>query len=230
MKKLNHVTLNFTGKAIIKTFLCLVILLPATVLKSQESTEKPVTVYPSFGISFGFFNPEDANSYIQDNLGSYMTEYGTTDMFMYFELHGSVTIRMKNVDINPFVEFATAPKIIVVSGSDDDYSYYYNRISLGVSANYYIPAGSGKNAPFIGAGVHYNFMSFENFTANSPGFRIQAGYSLQFGKFNMQPYMAFNLTGTAEADDKYNGEPFDFNYTGFQIGIIMSAHKRINYK
>ena len=62
------------------------------------------------------------------------------------------------------------------------------------------------------------------------GYRLQLGFDLQFGSFNMQPVLAYNI---ANAPAEYEGTPvsnFDLNYTGGQIGINMSFHKPVSHR
>ena len=200
------------------------------VLMAQESNSGSMKIYPSFGIAAGFFYPGDVNDYIAASLAvaGVTKQYGTTDMFMNYEIHGGVTFRLKKVDFSGEFAFAFAPKWILVENGDN-MNFYFNRISPGISANYYIPMKSEKMDFFVGAGVQYHFMSFEDFSGSNPGFSLRMGVSMQFGKFNMQPYASFLY---AKSEDDYAGElmpgSFVMNYTSGQIGIIMSFHPPID--
>lgn len=208
--------------------LCLLLVLFSVFATSQPafSQDSKMKVYPTFGLGIGFFNPSDVNDYVEISLPSnYELEFGTTDMFMYFEFMAGVTFRTKRFDVTPYADFALAPKWVTVIGGDDDYFYNFTRLSPGVMANYYFPSKSEKHAFFIGGGVQYQFMSFEDFQASAPGFRAQAGYSMQFGKFNLQPYAAFRYS---KAKDSVGMSDFELNYTGFQIGVILSFHPPVN--
>jgi hypothetical protein len=214
--------------------LLLLVFQSSSVFSQQESPVSPapspgksVLVYPSFGVGFGFFNPSDVNEYIQDELGSYELEYGTTDIFLYFKLHAGVTIRMKQFDVSALLEYDLAPKFIS-NMSGGDYTYMYQRIAPGVDANYYVPVGTGRHAVFFGGGFNVSLLSFENFKAVSPGFDVHVGYSLQFGKFNLQPYLGFAYASGNDKDDFI--QKFALNYTSAQIGVKMSFHPRMNYK
>jgi hypothetical protein len=206
------------------TFLISAMILNVSSLKSQESAVK---LYPSLGISFGFFNPKDVNSFIKHDLSSNsIIATGTSDIFMYYDLHGGLTLRIKWLDINGFLEYALAPKwIIVTNGSSR--TYFFNRTTFGATSNFYIPLGEGRHAIFFGGGVHYNILTFKNYSASKPGFRIQAGASFQFGKLNIQPYTAFNYV---KAIDISNTGDFVMNYTGGQIGVMLSFHSGMKYK
>jgi hypothetical protein len=212
---------NFVFKPLFIAF----ILLSCQVMKSQESSLK---VYPHFGLAFGFFNPSDVNDYIEGSLGEYLTEYGTENIFMYYEVQGGITFRLKKIDFSGFLEYAFAPKWIVVTNGENT-TFNFSRVSPGINANVYLPMGSGKHAFLIGAGVQYHIMQFEEFSASDPGFRMQAGVSLQFGKFNLQPYLGFKYANATD-DTEEMWEDFNMNYTGGQIGIIMSFHPPVNYK
>jgi len=214
----------------LRPFLIILLILPSIVLHSQESSTGSGAFYPSFGVGFGFFYPGDVNDYIQnemDELG-YIEEYNT-DMYLYLEIRGGLTYRIKNFDFNGFLEYDIAPKWIMVEGGGDDLSYSYSRISPLISVNYFIPVGSGKHAFFLGGGVNYSFMKFKEYSASNPGFKLQAGFSLQFGKFNMQPFGAFNYAKATDTSDPDQGD-FELNYTSGQIGVNFSFHPTINYK
>ncbi len=216
---------------------CLVVMLLCIALspvKSQEASSKSVAVYPTIGFGIGFFYPQDVNQFIKDEIISGYGASYNTDLYMYLELKGGVTVRLKKVDFSALLEYDIAPKIVMVTNGES-FSFGYSRVSPEISANYYIPNQSGKNAFFIGGGVNYSFMSFKGFNASSPGFKLQAGYSMQFGKFNMQPYVAFRYSRATDTSDAVWGDAdqnteFTLDYIGGQIGIILSFHPRMLYK
>jgi hypothetical protein len=230
MKTNEHINAASFLKKISKLTLIAVILLQGLTLKSQESPSKSLLVYPSFGFGIGFFYPKDVNDYIKEEIISGYGSTVNTDLYMYLEIKGGITFRLKNVDFNAMLEYDIAPKYVVVSGGGDNFSFAFTRIAPEISANYYIPGESGKNAFFIGGGVNYSFMSFKEFKASNPGFKLQAGYSMQFGKFNMQPYLAFRYVKATDTSSDVNWPKFNLDYTGGQIGIILSFHQRMNYK
>jgi hypothetical protein len=201
---------------VLKLLLTIIFIFNVSALKSQESLLK---FYPSFGISVGFFNPKDVNNFIKNDLSNNnIITTTSSDMFAYYEAHGGLTLKIKFVDISGFAEYATSPKwIIVTNGSSR--SYYFNRATLGASTDFFIPIGTSKHSIFMGGAITYNFLKFKGFKASAPGFRIRAGASLYFGKFNLQPYAAFNY---AKANNLVG---LDLNYTGGQIGFIFSFHR-----
>jgi hypothetical protein len=200
-------------------------------LRAQDS-EKSFMVYPTFGVGIGFFYPKDVNTYIEDYMFPEALESYNTEIYMYLEVKGGVTFRLKNVDFGVIMEYDIAPKFVVVTGGGEDDTYAFSRYSPELSANYYIPGKSGKNAFFIGAGINYSFMEFEGIKASAPGVKLQLGYSMQFGKFNMQPYGAFRYVKGTDDDVIWGmgNDKFELNYTGGQIGIILSFHQRMLYR
>ncbi len=209
----------------------IIILFPVgNMLLAQETSEGNMKIYPSFGVAAGFFYPGDVNDYIAASMAIAGVEkqYGTTDMFMNYEIHGGVTFRLKRMDFSGELAFAFAPKWILVENGEN-MNFYFNRVSPGISANYYIPMKSEKMDFFLGGGVQYHFMKFEDFNASNPGFCLRAGVSMQFGRFNMQPNVSFLY---AKSKDNFMGDftenTFEMNYTTGLIGIIMSFHPPID--
>jgi hypothetical protein len=192
-------------------------------LKAQHDY-KSFAVSPSFGFGIGGFNPAGVNEYINNDLSGFITT--NAELYLYEEIHFSLNFKFKWFDISPIAEYAIGPKVVVGA----DRSYFFNRLSPGVLANFFIPMGSsGKNALFIGGGAQYHMMSFEDFKGNTPGYRIQLGFDLQFGRVNMQPILAFNLANAKNIlPSDFNNR--DLNYTGGQIGINISFHKPVGHR
>jgi hypothetical protein len=221
----------FCGDKKLTLILSFVLLLPVcNLLFAQEAGSGNLKIYPSFGFAAGFFHPGDVNDYIAASmaLAGVTKQYGTTDFFINYEIHGGVTFRLKKVDFSGELAFAFAPKWIIVENGNN-MNFYFNRVSPGISANYYIPMKSDKMEFLVGGGVQYHFMKFEDMKASNPGFCLRAGVSMQFGRFNMQPNVSF-LYAKAEKNyvGDYTQQTFEMNYTSGMIGIIMSFHPPID--
>jgi hypothetical protein len=225
MKSYTHFNESFFKGMLFSVIMVIVTMLTTDITHAQEASSKKLAVYPSLGLALGVFYPQDVNNYIKNDISGYSDTYNT-DLYAYFEFKAGLTFRLKRVDFNVSLEEDIAPKIGIVIGGED-FSYYYNKLSPEISANFYFPTGSGKNAFFIGAGVSYNFLSFEEYRASCPGVKAQLGYSLQFGKMNLQPYLAFKYIKATDSSTRY--EDFVLDYTGGQIGFILSLHKRMYY-
>jgi hypothetical protein len=216
-------------RKLLKAFLMILLMLSAIGVWSQDSNSMSRALYPSFGVGFGFFYPSDVNAYIQDEMNSlgYIEEYNT-DLYMYFEIRGGLTYRIKSIDFSGIIEYDIAPKWIMVSGGDD-LTYYYSKIAPAIMVNYYMPVGTGRHAFFLGGGVNYSFMKFQDFKASNPGFKLQAGFNLQFGGFNLQPFGAFNYAKATDSSNPVWGN-FVLSYVSGQIGVNFSFHPAVNYK
>jgi hypothetical protein len=217
------------SRIILASFVILSFQISSRLLAQGTGSEK-MQIYPSFGVAAGFFNPGDVNDYIAASMAiaGVTKQYGTSDIFANYEIHGGVTFRLKRMDFSGELAFAFAPKWILVENGNN-MNFYFNRISPGISANYYIPMKSEKMDFFLGGGVQYHFMKFEDFEGNNPGFCLRAGVSMQFGRFNLQPNVSFLY---AKSEDTYMGDytenTFVMNYTSGLIGIIMSFHPPID--
>jgi hypothetical protein len=194
----------------------------SSIVKSQDPF---LRVYPSFSISAGYVNPESVNNYIDNNINSLkITDViGSRKIILYYEVNGGLTFRMRFFDITGFAEYATAPKWFIITNGDN-LTYFLNRSTFGATGKLYLRLGMGKSALFLGGGLNYNIMTFENYRATTPGYRILAGASMQFGRFNLQPFLAYNHPKVAKV-----GPNLELDYTGYQIGINLSFHKRMLY-
>ena len=199
------------------------LLLSGAVLKAQD--DRKFAFGPGFSINAGYFNPEGPNAYITEALSNYMILFGVTDMFLYYEVSGFLNFKSKWVEVTPTFAYAISPKI--VSGAED---FYFTRKSPGCFANFFIPVGfKGRNAIFIGGGVQYHMIQFEEFEGNHIGYRAQIGFDFQFGNFNLQPVIAFNIANVPDGM-RVNETIYDMNYTGGQIGVNMSFHKPVSHR
>lgn len=204
---------------LIITILCL----SGTSLKAQDDAK--FAVGPGLSINVGYFNPEGPNAYITEALSNYTILFGVTDLLLYYEVSGFLNFKSKWFDVSPTFVYAISPKII--AGAED---FYFTRMSPGCLANFFIPVGfKGKNAVFIGGGVQYHMMKFEGFEGNHLGYRAQVGFDLQFGNFNLQPVIAFNIANVPNGI-MVNETMYDLNYTGGQIGVNMSFHKPVMHR
>jgi hypothetical protein len=191
-------------------------------LQAQDDT-KSFAFSPGFGIGIGIFNPKGVNEYIKDDLTDFITI--NAQIYMYEEVHFFLNFKFKWFDVTGLAEYALGPKIVIGGNGN----YFFNRLSPGALANLFIPIGlSGKNALFIGGGAQYHIMSFEDYKANTIGYRVQLGFDLQFGHANIQPTLAFNIANAKNVLSS-SQENRDLNYTGGQIGVNISFHKPVTH-
>jgi len=190
---------------------------------------KKFAVGPGIRINIGAFNPEAVNHFIANELSSYSIVFGSTDLVIYEEVGLFLNFKTRWVDITPVLDYGISPKIVI--GAED---FYFTRVSPGVLANFFIPTGmSGKTAFFIGGGFQYHALKLSGsdmnpYTGNDLGLRFQLGYDLQFGNFNLQPVLAFNVI--KDLGTTASGSFLEMDYTGGQIGVNMSFHKPVSHR
>ncbi|UCG28239.1 MAG: outer membrane beta-barrel protein [Bacteroidales bacterium] len=173
------------------------------------------------GINIGFFNPEDVNQYIEDWMSSkgFLELLGTSDMIMNLGAHFDMGYRINdNIELYGTLEYCAGMKYISVSGGSN-YFFHLSRFSPGFIANILIPlSSSARNSFFIGGGVLYHIMKFEEYSGNTAGYRIQAGFSLNNFNFNPQIFLAYD--GAKTSDQDY--ENFELKFSGIQIGVNLN--------
>jgi hypothetical protein len=186
-------------------------------------TENRINKHLYFGVgySFGFFFPVDVNDYIFEKTDYfYMTE-GTADLFSNYAGRILLTYRInRTFDLSAIAEYAFAPKYIIMIGEEDIY-FHFDRFSPGIVAKLHIPIGSGKHSLFVAPGVHYSFLKFEEFEANTLGGKFQTGVNLNFRKNILQPFVSFDYIKARDKSNFYYQE-FELSYTGIQIGVDFS--------
>ncbi len=195
-------------------FLFLSVIVCTKLIAQDESFQ--FKFYPS--VHFGFFlNPEDVNAYIENDLSSYSTSFGTTDIILNITVGAGIGFRFANkVELQPIIEYTIGPK--VVSG-DITISYNFNKFAGGLMANYMLPLGSGgRHSILLGGGMLYSFITFEDYSGNTINPRAQAGVSFNNNKFNPQILLAIDLAKT-NADEN---EDFELNYNSFRFGVNLN--------
>ena len=194
--------------------LLLSFLISINIIAQEESKSFQVKFFPS--IHFGFFNPEDVNSRIADDLSGYTITGGTSDLILSFNLGLGVGFRFANIfEVQPIVEYSIAPKII----ANIDKNYSFSKLSGGLMANLLIPiAANRKHSIIVGGGMLYNSMSFENYSGSSINPRFQIGLSMNNNKFNPQILLSADFAKTTAKEN----ENFELDYTSFRIGVNLN--------
>jgi hypothetical protein len=191
---------------------------------AQNSASKKVYFKPGISFGVGIFYPKEVNNYIENDLTDYITT--NENLYANYFLGVSFGIQLnKVIAIEPVIEFALAPKIMIGA----DRTYIFGRVSPGVMANLYAPMGSkGRNAFMLGGGILYHHMWFEDYAGNTIGPAFKIGVSFNHGKsFNPEAFAGFNY---AKAMGKYSGGGYfqqselELSYTDFRIGF------RANFK
>jgi hypothetical protein len=198
-------------------YLFLVALFLFANVQSQELPKKSRVCF-GMGISFGFFDPQDINSYIKSDLpSSYVNEFGTTDLFMNYGLNATLGLKIyKFWEFQWNFEGFMAIKTIYITTSSTTYFYDFWRVSTGPMVNFHIPLNAiGKHSIYFGAGPILHYMTFKEYGAVTVGPRFQVGFSMNNYKFNPQVYLAADY---ASADDS----GFNLNYSSIRIGCNVN--------
>ncbi|MCU0456022.1 MAG: hypothetical protein MUE74_06945 [Bacteroidales bacterium] len=194
---------------------------------SAEAQEKKFTVGPGLSINAGYFNPKDVNAYIANELRNYQIFVGTSDMYLYYEASAFIKFKTRLVEFLPSFAYGISPKI--VTGADEDFNF--TRMSPGFITNFFIPVGfKGKYAFLLGGGVQYHMMNFEGYSGKGLGYRAQAGFDFQFGNFNLQPTIAYNIADVTAENPEAEIREMDLNYSGIQMGVVMSFYTNVNHR
>jgi hypothetical protein len=172
------------------------------------------------GIGIGFFYPSAVNDRIKEENLNIDVSTGFEDIVMNLDLRASLTFKVKpNIDLSLVGEYAWGPKFFIVIGADSRY-FHFDKFSPLVIAKFHKPIKSGRHSIFFAPGISYNFMKFTDYNkdvakGNALGGRAEIGYSFNFGRMSMQPFILFDY---AKAVDKSLND-FELNYSGGQIGI-----------
>ncbi|MDD5309240.1 MAG: hypothetical protein PHU25_18150 [Deltaproteobacteria bacterium] len=200
-----------------------------------EKRDKDMMFLLGAGVSFGFFDPGDVNTYIEDYVGSLSatTESGFSDMIMNIVPRVTLDFApIEYVQIQAVGEVGWGPKIVSVVGGDSE-SFNYMRYSVGGMVNGHIPVRDGRNSVYLGAGVLYNWLSFEEFKASTPGYRGQVGFRFYLERFVPEVFVAFDYiraeTGKPMSVEKIpnpdgtfttveSSKKMTLDYTSFLVG------------
>ncbi len=195
-----------------KHTLLIVVFLISLNVSAQEVFE--FKFFPS--VHFGFYNPEDVNTWIENDLSNYYITAGTSDLILNINVGIGFGFRFFNlIEAQPIIEYSFSPKII--SGADKTYNF--TKFSGGMMANFLAPLSPTKrNSIIIGVGLLYHSMSFEDFSGNSVNPRFQTGVSLNNNRFNPQIILAYDLAKAT--DDEY--ENFELDYSSIRVGINLN--------
>lgn len=190
----------------------------STLFSQEDSTRKIF-----FGISGGmsFFDPSGVNGYIKNYLSAKneLIESGFSDIVLNLSLKLDLSYKVnENIDLSGIIDLAFAPKIIVITNSNNTESFSFNRYSPGATFDYYI-GGRKDNKLILGAGILYNFMGFQGYTGSGISFRMEAGKSIQVGSIKLKFMGIINIM--PPIDGKNQGTIVELNYTdvGLSLGI-----------
>ncbi len=191
-----------------------------------HSQSEPKLFYFGAGIGFGFFNPADVNTIIENNYSGAQEEFGFYNIIMYYVLNAKGSFFFsKYTELQLEVEGAFAPKFISVANTGETDFYSFNRFTPALKFNLHIPAGK-RLSVYFGPGINWSTLKFNNadgndLKGNCLGFSGQAGVMLRFSKWAIEPFITVNFIKDKNEDLIGMGYIYtnpDLSYTGVQIG------------
>lgn len=175
----------------------------------------------SFQVGLVFINPVEVNAYIQKYIknqignGVVFLKHGDENIGSAINLNFSPTIKFTNYTLRCMADFGIASKSITVNSKENRFSIL--RFSPGLLLDRFFDIDNKKRF-FAGAGVQYQFMSFENTPANGFGGRIESGF--RFRTLEETNYSFFLLLDLAnqETPTAFASKIKSIDFSGLGIG------------
>ncbi|MBX2941123.1 MAG: hypothetical protein KF860_02150 [Cyclobacteriaceae bacterium] len=143
-----------------------------------ENKTKPSRFGASFQIGIMFIDPMEVNTYIQKYVkaqignGIVFLHTGDETINQAVNLNFSPSIKFNNYTLRCMADFGIASKSVTINSKENRFSVM--RFSPGLLLDRFFHIDDQKKF-FVGAGIQYHFMSFENTPANGFGGRIESG-------------------------------------------------------
>ena len=143
-----------------------------------ENKTKPSRFGASFQIGIMFIDPMEVNTYIQKYVkaqignGIVFLHTGDETINRAVNLNFSPSIKFNNYTLRCMADFGIASKSVTINSKENRFSVM--RFSPGLLLDRFFHIDDQKKF-FVGAGIQYHFMSFENSPDNGFGGRIESG-------------------------------------------------------
>ncbi len=191
---------------------------------SMRTTARRMMIMIGPGLSLGIFAPGDVNDWLDGKFGSSTVE-GTPGMYINFVPRISAAFSpIEYVQIQAVGEIGWGPKMVQRSGGSSDI-YSFTRFSVGTVVTGHLPLKNYRYNLYGGAGFLYHWMSFEDFSGDTPGARAVLGFRIYNRTFTPEIVLTFDYaraTTAIENIDPHTGMPsvrdFTLDYTGVTIG------------
>lgn len=182
------------------------------------------TLFIGGGIGFAFFAPTHVNDHMEHFVGrqgSVSYQSGFSAMIFNLVPRFAVTVMpVRFLEVGGLMELGWGPKIITVMGGESQ-MFNFMRYTPGALLNVHIPISGRRDSIFLGGAFLYNFMAFEDYTANAPGFRAQVGYKMFTSHIMAQGFIAFDYVvgNTGQQRVMEPTEEMVLDYTSVQVGF-----------
>jgi hypothetical protein len=143
------------------------------------------------GFSLGAFYPGDVGTYVSDWRASHPGSEGI-DLFPSFVPRLSLAFApIPYLEIRTIFEAGWAPKY--VEGNDAESRWFVvSRYSTGMDLVGHIPLSHGRRSLFMGTGLMFHALHFEDYAAYALGFRALMGFRFSTGRFDPEVVMTFD--------------------------------------
>lgn len=162
-----------------------------------ENETKPSRFGASFQIGIMFIDPVEVNTHIQKYVkaqignGIVFLHTGDETISRAVNLNFSPSIKFNNYTLRCMADFGIASKSVTINSKENRFSVI--RFSPGLLLDRFFHLDDQKKF-FVGAGIQYHFMSFENTPANGVGGRIETGIRFRaLEETNYSFFLMFDL-------------------------------------
>lgn len=199
-----------------------VVTLSAPTYPHRNSPRKHMWLFGGGG-SYGIIYPKEINSYMQDWINTRdnyaVTSNGLSDMVMTYTPNLSLLYApIEYINFELFTEFSWAPKFLPVKNGESRL-FHFIRFSPGVTIVCNIPINSYKNSIFLGAGVEFDVMRFEEFVGSSFGIRAKAGLRFYMPNRSVDVFSAVLVT--KDKSNEIANTRIELNYTTMLFGTTV---------
>ena len=178
------------------------------------------------GGAFGIIYPREVNDYLHlwmraQGEMSAVEEVYTDMVFSYVPRFAVSYSPVEYVALEAFAEFGWAFKVLAGESGEKDV-FHFLRFSLGLNVVFHLPVNGGENTFFAGPGIEFDLLRFEQYRADTPGFRGTVGYRFYLKQL-VADISGAVLISRAESN-AINGATMELNYTSFLFGATIYGY------
>jgi len=172
--------------------------------------------------SFGFVSPDAVNNYIEQDIvkrlgGTPFLSFGDSDIKFALSLGFALYLRPNpRLRVSIPLEYGRArTQVILNNNASQPITYTMERFTTGGSVDVLFPAKKHDRAFYLGGGLLYHSMSFEDKSGSTISPRAEFGYIFYGSKGD---YECFARSDFAKA----NAEGLVIDFTGLHVGFRLT--------
>lgn len=188
-------------------------------LPEKEKKAINSNIVASFHVTLGFVGPTDVNNYISNEIeriapGGVFFQQGSPTISVACAFNFTPIFRTKsNFQFSLPIEYGTAPKTIIIDNTTLKFSM--NRFSIGPLASYRF-LEQNETSLYVGGGLLYHSMWFENASASMLGPRFEFGYTIYRLRNDFEFFVNADIANGKTKENFASVQSIDF--TGFYFG------------